>query len=196
VLPAPIIWRQKTTIFILAAVRTRNVTMKIAVFWDVALCSLVGTDRRFRVFTLIMEAVSSSVTFANMYQTQWCYTSEDSHLHNIPCFDELLKQLFYKLILISHLPSKGKWGLWDHQSVCLSVRLSVSSLITLNQLVHFYEIQYGGHAINGNLDAVRFNPVPSTIPKWRTYKRLRWMQNLHQLTWDIEILYTDRSSKN
>jgi hypothetical protein len=26
------------------------------------------------------------------------------------------------------------------------------------------------------------NPVASTIPKW-------WMQNLHQSTWDNEILY-------
>jgi hypothetical protein len=38
--------------------------------------------------------------------------------------------------------------------------------------------------------------VPSTIPKWRTFKLLRWMQNFHQLTWDHKILYTDRSSKD
>jgi hypothetical protein len=66
----------------------------------------------------------------------------------------------------------------------------------VNQLVDFYEIQYGGHAIEGDLDAVLFNPVSSTIPKWRTFKLLRWMQNLHQSTWDHEILYTDRSSKD
>jgi hypothetical protein len=41
-----------------------------------------------------------------------------------------------------------------------------------------------------------FNPVPSTIPKWRTFKLLRWMQNLHQSTWDHEILYTDTHSKD
>jgi len=40
-----------------------------------------------------------------------------------------------------------------------------------------------------------FYPVASTIPKWRTFKLLRWMQNLHQSTWDHEILYADRSSK-
>jgi hypothetical protein len=34
----------------------------------------------------------------------------------------------------------------------------------LNQLVDFYEIQYAGHAIEGNLEAVHFNPVSSTIP--------------------------------
>jgi hypothetical protein len=42
----------------------------------------------------------------------------------------------------------------------------------LNQLVDFYEIQYGGHAIEGDLDAVLFNPVPLTIPNWRTFKLL------------------------
>jgi hypothetical protein len=50
--------------------------------------------------------------------------------------------------------------------------------------------------MEGDLDAVLFNPVPSTFPKWRTFKRLRWMQNLHQSTWDHEILYTDKSSKD
>jgi hypothetical protein len=66
----------------------------------------------------------------------------------------------------------------------------------LNQLVDFCEIQWGGHAIEGDLDAVLFDPVPSTIPKWRTFKRPRWMQKLHQSTWDHEILYTDRSSND
>jgi hypothetical protein len=66
----------------------------------------------------------------------------------------------------------------------------------LNQLVDFYEIQYGGHAIEGDLVAVLFNSVPSTIPKWRKFKLLRWMQNLRQSTWEHDILYTDKSSKN
>jgi hypothetical protein len=66
----------------------------------------------------------------------------------------------------------------------------------LNRFVDFYEIQYGGHAIEGDLDAVLSNPVLSTIPKWRTFKLLTWMQNLHQSTWANEILYTDRSSKD
>jgi hypothetical protein len=63
-------------------------------------------------------------------------------------------------------------------------------------MVDFYEIQYGGHVIEGDLDAVLFNPVTSTIPKWRTLKRLRWMQNLHQSTWEHAILYTDKSSED
>jgi hypothetical protein len=45
----------------------------------------------------------------------------------------------------------------------------------LNQLVDFYEIQEGGHAIEGDLDVIIFNPITSTIPKW-------WMENLHQST--------------
>jgi hypothetical protein len=34
----------------------------------------------------------------------------------------------------------------------------------LNQLVDFYKIHKEVHAIEGDLDAVLFNPVPSTIP--------------------------------
>jgi hypothetical protein len=38
----------------------------------------------------------------------------------------------------------------------------------LNQLVDFYDIQYGGHATDVDLVAILFNPVTSTIPKWQT----------------------------
>jgi hypothetical protein len=34
------------------------------------------------------------------------------------------------------------------------------------------------------------------LPKWRTFELLRWMQNLHHSTWDHEILYAGRSSKD
>jgi hypothetical protein len=63
-------------------------------------------------------------------------------------------------------------------------------------LVDFYEIQKKGHAIEDDLGSVLYNPVSSSIPKWRKFKLLRWMQNLHHSTWDHEILYTDRSSKD
>jgi hypothetical protein len=47
-----------------------------------------------------------------------------------------------------------------------------------------------------DLEAIlHFNPVDSTIPKWRTFELLRWMQKLSQLTWEHETLYADRSSK-
>jgi hypothetical protein len=60
-------------------------SMKIAVVWDVAPCSLVDTDWHFRgvIITLIMEAVSSSETSLSIYQTTWCNTPEDSHLQLI-----------------------------------------------------------------------------------------------------------------
>jgi hypothetical protein len=42
--------------------------MMMAVFWDVA---------------LMMEAVSSSETSVNIYQTTWCNIPKDSHLHTL-----------------------------------------------------------------------------------------------------------------
>jgi hypothetical protein len=34
-----------------------------------------------------------------------------------------------------------------------------------------------------------FNPIASTIPKWRTFKLLRWLQLLNRLVDLDEILY-------
>jgi hypothetical protein len=39
----------------------------------------------------------------------------------------------------------------------------------LNQLTDFYEIQYGGHVIEADLDTIIFNAVGATIPKWWTF---------------------------
>jgi hypothetical protein len=50
--------------------------------------------------------------------------------------------------------------------------------------VDFHEIQQGGHATEGDLDAIIFNPVASTIPKWWMFQLLIWMKKLHQSTWD------------
>jgi hypothetical protein len=61
---------------------------------------------------------------------------------------------------------------------------------SLNGLVDLDEILYGGGDIEGDLDAIFFNLVALTIPKWRTFKHMRWMQNLHH-----EILYADTYSK-
>jgi hypothetical protein len=33
-----------------------------------------------------------------------------------------------------------------------------------------------------DLDAIVSNAIAATIPKWRTFKLLRWMHNLHQST--------------
>jgi hypothetical protein len=55
--------------------------------------------------------------------------------------------------------------------------LCVCPLSTSETIGKFYEIQYGGQAIEDDLKAISFHPVASTIPKWRTFKLLRWVQN-------------------
>jgi hypothetical protein len=60
--------------------------MKMTVLWDVATCRLIDIDRRFREITgsniwMMMEAIISSETSVSIYQTTWCNTPEDSHLH-------------------------------------------------------------------------------------------------------------------
>jgi hypothetical protein len=51
------------------------------------------------------------------------------------------------------------------------------------------EILYGGDDIEDDLDPILFNPVTSTISKWRTFQLLRWAQILNQLVDLDEILY-------
>jgi hypothetical protein len=53
------------------------------------------------------------------------------------------------------------------------------------------EILYGSDGIEYYLDYVLFNPVTSTIPKWQTFKLLRWVLLLKQLVDLDEILYED-----
>jgi hypothetical protein len=53
-------------------------SMKMAVFWVVASCSLLEVCRR---FALMMEAVSTSEIWVNIYQTIRRNNPEDSHLH-------------------------------------------------------------------------------------------------------------------
>jgi hypothetical protein len=48
---------------------------------DVAPCSLVEIYRSFRLIALMMEAVSTSETSVNFYQTTGRNAPEDSHLH-------------------------------------------------------------------------------------------------------------------
>jgi hypothetical protein len=68
--------------------------------------------------------------------------------------------------------------------------------ITLNELVHFQEIQHAGHVIECDLNAILFNPVLSTIPKYRTLKLASHIKNLNHSTCDDEILYADRASED
>jgi hypothetical protein len=52
-------------------------SMKTAVFWVVAPCSLVET---YQLTALTMEAARNSETFVNFYQTTRHYNPEDNHL--------------------------------------------------------------------------------------------------------------------
>jgi hypothetical protein len=45
---------------------------KMAVFWVVMPCSLVEVYQRFRAMILMIEAVSTSETLVNFYQTTRC----------------------------------------------------------------------------------------------------------------------------
>jgi hypothetical protein len=53
------------------------------------------------------------------------------------------------------------------------------------------EILFGGDGIEYYLDYIIFNPVASTVPKWRTCKVLRWLLLLKGLVDLDEILYED-----
>jgi hypothetical protein len=59
-------------------------SMKITVFWVVALCSLVEIYRHMRgaccLIGLMMEAAITSKTLINFYQTTQRYNPEDSNL--------------------------------------------------------------------------------------------------------------------
>jgi hypothetical protein len=68
----------KMIIIIIIFLYQRNPCPKIAVFWVVAPCSLVGF---IRAISLTMEAESTSETSVNSYQTARRNNPEDSHLH-------------------------------------------------------------------------------------------------------------------
>jgi hypothetical protein len=55
--------------------------------------------------------------------------------------------------------------------------------------VDLVEILYGGDDTEDDLDSILFNAIASTIPKWRTFKLLRWVQLLSRLVDLDEMLY-------
>jgi hypothetical protein len=59
----------------------------------------------------------------------------------------------------------------DHSKMANVYNSEVVQL--LNRLVDLDEILYGDDEIEDDLDSVLFNPVTSTISKWRTSKLLR-----------------------
>jgi hypothetical protein len=57
----------------------------------------------------------------------------------------------------------------------------------LNRFLDFHEIWYGGDAIQGDLDAVIFNPIASTILKFFRFKVVSWMHDFQlcsAMVWD------------
>jgi hypothetical protein len=50
------------------------------------------------------------------------------------------------------------------------------------------EILYGDDGLEGDLDSILLNAVASTIPKWRMFKRLRWVQLLNRSV-DLDEIY-------
>jgi hypothetical protein len=115
--------------------------------------------------------------------TYYAYSLNDSKL-SIPNTIENVRLLSYSrkaggLVLsimffffLAYFP-KTKVGLSYHQFVCVCVSVC-PPLITLNCLVDFHEIWYGGNAIQGDLDAIIFNPIDSVILKLLRFHIVRW----------------------
>jgi hypothetical protein len=49
-------------------------------------------------------------------------------------------------------------------------------------MVDFHEIWYGGNAIQGDPDAIIFNPISSTILKWLMFKFVSWRHDFQSYT--------------
>jgi hypothetical protein len=61
-------------------------SMKMTVFWDVVLCSLVDVSEVLAasiIRAVMMEAASTSEMSVSFHQTTWCNIPEDSHLQNL-----------------------------------------------------------------------------------------------------------------
>jgi hypothetical protein len=65
----------------------------------------------------------------------------------------------------------------------------------LNQLLDFDEILCGDCDTEDDLDSMLFNPVASTVSKWRTFKLLRRLHLLNRLVDLDEILYCGNGIK-
>jgi hypothetical protein len=58
-------------------------------------------------------------------------------------------------------------------------------------LVDFHEVWYGGNDIQGDLDAIIFNPISSTFLKWLKFKTVSWghdFQTRTAMVWDCLIV--------
>jgi hypothetical protein len=120
----------------------------------------------------------------------------------------LITQLFSGTLLVRNICNKITYyrGNFEINLTILSSLLIILLFLLLTCLWvcpiiiqptdRYYEIKYRRCAIEGDLEAIKFNPVASTIQKWRKFKIQRWIQNFHQLTWDYETLYANRCTVN
>jgi hypothetical protein len=60
-----------------------------------------------------------------------------------------------------------------NESRLIKSPVCVSPTKYLNRLVHFHEIWYTGNAIQGDIEAIMFNPIVSIILKLLRFKVLR-----------------------
>jgi hypothetical protein len=62
-------------------------------------------------------------------------------------------------------------------------------------LVDVDEFRYEGDDVEDDLDSIPLNAVALTIPKWRTFKLLRWVQLLNRLVYLDEIVYESNGTE-
>jgi hypothetical protein len=61
----------------------------------------------------------------------------------------------------------------------------------LNRLIDFHDIWYEGNAIQGDIDAIIFNPISSTILKWLRFKVVSCRHDVQPYTavvWDCLVV--------
>jgi hypothetical protein len=61
--------------------------MKLTAFWDIAPCSLIEVDQRFREIALMIDAVRTSETSVNFYETTWRNIPDGCHLENLKSYE-------------------------------------------------------------------------------------------------------------
>jgi hypothetical protein len=63
-----------------------------------------------------------------------------------------------------------------------------NALITFEPIGYSDEILFEGDNVEDDLDSILFGAKASTIPKWRTFKLLRYMQLWNQLV-DLDDIF-------
>jgi hypothetical protein len=87
------------------------------------------------------------------------------------CNSRRIKVEYFPILAYFH--KEGKRGSWDQYAVCLPV-------ITFEPVGRFSWNVAGKPCHWKWPQRVTFNSLLSTVPKWGTFKLLRWRQSLHQ----------------